>query len=227
MEATGRASRIIGALILAQMVCAVLVNFVLEAPLFGSPGFLVNAAAHSRQIGVSVFAGLATGAIFLAIAITAFPVFRQRSQALALWLFALAVVGLSLAAVEHMSVMSMVSLSQAYASAAAAEQGQIQALRVVMASARNWAHYLGRFSDGSTLFVLYVALYRFALVPRALAAFGLVGVVLQLTAIAMPFFGHGVVFPMLAPLGVSQLVLALWLIVKGFRSQESTRNEAG
>jgi len=82
MKAASRASRIIGALILAQMVGGVLVNFVLTAPLFGVPGFLVNAAAHSQQIGLSVLLGLATGAISLAIAITAFPVFRQYSHVL-------------------------------------------------------------------------------------------------------------------------------------------------
>jgi hypothetical protein len=226
MKAASRASRIIGVLILAQMVGGVLVNFVLTAPLFGAPGFLVNAAAHSQQIGLSVLLGLATGAISVAIAITAFPVFRQYSEAMALWFVALAVVSLSLAAVENMSVMSMLSLSEAYAKASAAERDQFQVLRVVVASARNWAHFIGLVVAGSTIFVLYAVLYRFALIPRALAAFGLVAVMLQLTAVVMPLFGNGVVFLMLAPLGVSQLALALWLITKGFRSQTSMRNEA-
>jgi len=216
---TSGSGRIIGALILAQMVGGVLVNFVLTAPLFGEPGFLVNAAAHSQQIAVSVLLGMAVEAIFIAIAITALPVFCKHSQTLALWFVALAVVNLSVAAVENMSVMSMLSLSEAYTKASAPAHDQFQALRVVVGSARNWAHFLARMLDGSTLFVLYAVLYRFALVPRALAAFGLTAVALELMAVAMPLFGHGVVFLMLAPLAVSQLALALWLIAKGFRSQ--------
>jgi hypothetical protein len=43
----------------------------------------------------------------------------------------------------------------------------------------------------------------------------------MVTAVAMPLFGHDVVFPMLAPLGLSQLILAVWLITKGFRGQPS------
>lgn len=144
---------------------------------------------------------------------------------MALWFIALAVVSLSVAAVEHMSVMSMVSLSEAYAKASPAERDPFPALRVVVASARNWAHYVSRVVDGSTLFVLYAVMYRFALIPRALAAFGLAAVMLQLTAVAMPLFGRPVVFPLLAPLGVSQLVLALWLITKGFRTQPNMGNE--
>ena len=225
MGAASGASRIIGVLVLAQMVGGALVNFVLMAPLFGEPGFLVNAAAHAPQISLSVLLGLAVGALSLGIAITAFPVFRQYSQAMALWFVALAVVSLSLSAVENISVMSMLSLSEAYAKANGAERELFQALRVIVSSARNWAHYIGLIVAGSTLLVLYAVLYRFALVPRALAAFGLAAVVLQITAVAMPLFGQGIVFLMLAPLGVSQLALALWLIAKGFRGQAYSKNE--
>lgn len=220
MVATRIAGRIIGVLILAQMVGGVLVNFVLAAPLFGAPGFLVNAAPHALQISASVLLGLATGALAVGIAITAFPVFRQYSQAMALWFVAVAVVSLSVATVENMNVMSMLSLSESYAKASAADRDRFEALRIVVASARNWAHYIGLIVAGATLFVLYAVLYRFALVPRALAAFGLVAVILQISAVAMPLFGQSIVFLMLAPLGVSQLLLALWLIAKGFRGQE-------
>ena len=123
-----------------------------------------------------------------------------------------------------MNVMSMVSLSEAYSRASPAEHDQFQALRVVVASARDWAHYVARVVDGSFLFVFYAVMYRFALVPRALAAFGLVAVMLQLTSVARPLFEHDVVFLMLAPLGVSQLVLALWLILQGFRNQANRQS---
>jgi hypothetical protein len=222
-EAANRASRRIGALILLQMIGSGLVNFVLSAPLFGSPGFLVSAAAHPRRLGLSVVLGLALGAISLAIAITAFPIFRRYSQAMALGLVALGGVVLALAAVENMNVMSMLSLSQAYAKAGAAERESFQVLRVVVASARNWAHFVGLIFAGATHFVLYAVLYRFALVPRALAAFGLGAVLLQIAVVAMPLFGQDVVFPLLAPMGLSQLALALWLLLKGFQDAPVVR----
>ena len=57
MDAALRAGRLIGVLIIIQMVGGIAVNFVLEAPLFGAPGFLVNAASHSRQIGLAARGG--------------------------------------------------------------------------------------------------------------------------------------------------------------------------
>ena len=220
MRGAGNPGRICGVLILAQMLGGVLVNFVLAAPLFGPPGFLVNAAPHSLQIVFSVLLGLVVGALSLAIAITVLPVFRHYAPALALWFVALACVGLAAMVVEQVGVMSMLSLSEAYNSASIAERESFQGLRIVVASARNWAHYLGLIVAGSTLLVLYTVLHRFALVPRALAAFGLAAVLLQLVAVAMPLFGYSVVFLLLAPLGVSQLILAVWLIAKGFRDPE-------
>ena len=219
MEASRTASRIIAALILTQMVSGGLINFVLEAPLIGAPGFLVNAAPHASQIALAAILGLAVGALSLGIAITAYPVFRPYSQAMALWFVALSVAGLSAAAVENMNVMSMVSLSLEYTKANGADRDTFQTVRVVVASARNWAHFIGLIIAGSTLFVMYAVLYRFALVPRALAAFGLAAVVLQIVTVAMPLFGQGVVFLLLAPLGLCQLALAVWLIAKGFRTQ--------
>ena len=34
-----------------------------------------------------------------------------------------------------------------------------------------------------------------------------------------PLFGYPVVFPLLAVMGLSQLILSLWLLVKGFNNQ--------
>jgi len=222
MDIERRAGRIVGALFLAQMGGSAVLNFRLEAPLFGDPGFLLNAASHAHQIGASALVGLAVGALLPAVAITVFPIVRAHSQTLALWLFALAAVGLALAAIEQASVMSMVSLSQAYANAAPAARAEFQAMRGIVASTRNWVHDLARLLDGTTLLVFDLALFRFLLVPRALAGLGLVAALCQLTGIAVVLFGRPVVFPLLAPMGLAQLALSAWLLSKGFARTTAT-----
>ena len=219
METESRAGRIIGILILVQMVGGPIVEFVLEAPLFGTPGFLVNAASHPQQIGLAALLGLAIMATWVGMAITAFPVFRQRVPTLALWFLALSVAILAAGVAEYTAMMSMVSASEAYAKASPAQREQLETIRVLVAAARNWPHFMVRIVAGATIFVFYAALYRSALVPRALAAFGMIAAVLMATSLAMPFFGGEVVFPMLAPLGLCQLILAVWLVMKGFRHQ--------
>ena len=219
MGTASQASRIVGVLIIMQMVGSGVMNFVLEAPLFKGPGFLLNAAPHSKQIALAVLIGLVTGALWVGIAITMFPIFFPRSQALALWLIALAVVILGVAIVENIGVMSMVSLSEAYTKATTVDCEQFEGARVVVAAARNWPHYIGRIFIGCATFVLYAALNRFTLVPRALAALGLIASVLMVMALVMPLFGYQIMFLLLAPMGLTQLTLAVWLLTKGLRDQ--------
>jgi hypothetical protein len=75
---------------------------------------------------------------------------------------------------------------------------------------------------GTTLLAMYAALYRFRLVPRWLAGFGILACASQMIAVARPVFGGWVVFAMLAPLGAAQLLLLGWLVVKGLRAPEAT-----
>jgi hypothetical protein len=212
------AGRVVGALILAQMIAGMLVHLVLTAPLFGVPGFLLNAAAHASQIAFSVLLGLAMAALSIAIVVVVFPLIRPRAEGMALALLALAAASFAVTAVEQISVMSMVSLSEAYAQAGATEREAFRGLRIVVASARNWAHYVGLIIGGGSVLLLYAAFYRLALAPRALAALGMAAAALQMAAVAMPLFGIGIIFPLLAPLALTQLVLALWLLARGFRS---------
>ena len=217
MDAAVRAGRIIGALIILKMIGSGFVNFGLEAPLFGSPGFLQNAAAHSTQIASGALLGIGIEALWLATAVVAFPFLYERARTLTFWFCAFAVVILGIAVAEAASVMSMISASEAYAKAGPAGQEQLQMVRPVIAATRNWVHVLGRTADGVATLVFYAALYRAVLVPRWIAGFGLVCVVLMLAGITQPFFGNEVIFPLLAPLAISELLLAAWLLAKGFR----------
>ena len=68
-----KTGRIIGALLLLQVAVGILLNFVFTAPLFGEPGFLINAAPHATQIAQSVLLSIAMGLVSLTIEKSAFP----------------------------------------------------------------------------------------------------------------------------------------------------------
>ena len=216
METAKGAGRVVGVMLLAQMTVAFLVNQFLLGPVFAPPGYLVNAAAHPLSIRLAVLIGLGAGALTVAIAIAATPVFRRYSPAMTLWFLVLAAANFALTAVENMAVMSLLSLSQAYAKAGGADAALFETLRIVVGSARNWAHYINLAVSGGMLLMLYGVLCRFALVPRALAGFGLGAVLLQLTAVTTPLFGQPITFALLMPLALSHLLLSVWLMARGF-----------
>ena len=63
--------------------------------------------------------------------------------------------------------------------------------------------------------MLYYVLYQSKLLPRWLAGWGFVGAILYLTAGVLAVFATDFSIFML-PLGLQEMVMAVWLIVKGF-----------
>jgi hypothetical protein len=182
----------------------------------GPRDFLANAAGASLQIRVAVFLLFANCALTIGITVAAWPVFRQYSERMALWLLAASVIMFSLQAVDNAHILSMLSLSQQYAQAGGPDD-LFLTLAAVVGSTRRWVHFTELLVIDAWIFLLYSVLYRFAVVPRALAAFGLLTVVLHFTGIPLRgFLGYSLVTPMGVPMGLSHLGLALWLMARGF-----------
>jgi len=219
MRSAKSVGQIIGMLLFVQL-AGLIVPFVLLHPLTRGPrDFLANAAGASLQIKLAVFLLFANCALTIGIAIAAWPVFRQYSEAMALWLLAAGVIMFSLQAVDNAHMLSMMSLSQQYAQAGGPDE-LIQTLAAVVGSTRRWAHYSELLVIDAWIFVLYWILYRFALVPRALAAFGLLTVMLHFTGIPLRgFLGYSLVTLMGVPMAFSHIALALWMMARGFEER--------
>jgi Domain of unknown function (DUF4386) len=230
MTSTRHIGRIIGVLLLVHLATGLIVPYVLLQPLTKPPAdFLDTAAGMSSQVRINVFLLFVGGAISVGISIAAWPVVRERSYRLGLWLLALALVNFTLQIVENRHWLSMLSVSQAYAEAGAAEAALFRSIGIVVRSAWRWAHYSHILVVVGWIFTLYCVVFRCALVPRALAAIGMVTSVLQVTGITLPVFaGYLMPFPELfgMPLGVSNLLLSVWLMAKGFKEPDGTARAA-
>jgi hypothetical protein len=112
----------------------------------------------------------------------------------------------------------MLSLSQSYSQAG--EQGGdelFQSLAALVGTTRRWSHYSVLLAIDGWILLLYSILYRFSLVPRAVAVFGLITVMLHFSGIPLRgFLGLGLVTPMGVPMALSHITLATWLVIKGF-----------
>ena len=109
------------------------------------------------------------------------------------------------------------SLSQEYTSAGTAKAELFQGLAVVVGAARKWSHYTFLLTVGCWILLLFTLLYRFRFVPRALAAFGMIGAVLQIAGVSLRgLLGHPPETRLAMPLAPAYVLLAVWLMVKGF-----------
>jgi hypothetical protein len=221
MKSAKSIGRTVGILLLLQLAAGLTVPFILLRPLIaGSPGFLTTAAENSFQIRSAALLAFVGAALTVSLGITALPVFRRYSTATALWFLAACVISFALDAVHSATVMSMLSLSQDYVKQGGTDSGLYQATGVAVASARRWAHAAQLIGIGTWIFIFYSSLLRFALIPRVLAALGLIGIFLQFIGVTlMMFLGYRIIGEMAMPMLPIQIVAAIWLIVKGFNEK--------
>jgi hypothetical protein len=191
---------------------------VLLQPLTAPPAGFLETAAGCRTNRLNVLVcWWAVDPVGIAVAL--WPIARRFGHALGLWLLTLAAVNLTLQVVENGHWLSMLSLSQAYEEAGPGKAALFQTLGSVVRAAWKWEHYAHIFTVVAWLFVLYALLHRYALVPRVLAAVGLLTAVLHFVGITLPvFLDYSVPFPIVfgMPLGVANLALASRLLAKGF-----------
>ena len=221
MRSAKSVGRIIGVLVFVQLV-GLSLPFILMMPAT-SAGFLENAAGYAAQIRVAVFLLFANSALTIGIAITAFPVLREYSYSMALWFLTVSIIWFSLQAVDNAHILTMMSLSQRYNDAGTVNEQLFSALGALARSSRVWAHYTTLLVIDTWFFVFYFLLYRFSLVPRALAGFGLLMVIVHAAAIPLPMFIGYRSMPTLGfSLALSHLAVGGWLIARGFNEGRRT-----
>ena len=215
MRSAKSTGRIIGILLFVQLVVLAL-GFILLLPITTS-AFLENAAGVAFQIRAAVFLLFAGGAVTIGIAIAGFPIFREYSYRMGLWFLAFSIIWFSMQAVDNIHILSMLSLSQQYAERGASNAELFGALATTVRSTRVWAHYTELLVIDTWFFVFYSLLFRFSLIPRALAGFGLIMVIVHAAAIPLPMFlDYNRVMVLAYSLTLSYLAVGTWLVVKGF-----------
>jgi hypothetical protein len=136
---------------------------------------------------------------------------------MALWFIASSIIWFARQAVDNIHILSVLSLSQQYTKGVTSNAELFGALATAARSTRVWAHYTQLLVIDAWFVLFYGMLFRFSLVPRALAGFGLVMVVVHAVAIPLPMFvGYDRVMVLAYSLTLSYLAVGGWLAVKGF-----------
>jgi Domain of unknown function (DUF4386) len=131
-------------------------------------------------------------------------------------MYGLAVVGL----------LSVLALSRSYPQAAPTNQVSIQSAADGLLAVREQAGLASVLAFSVGGFMYYTVFYRARLIPRWLAGWGIVAIALLVGAWLAALFNHRPIidYSVLAlPIGLQEMVLAIWLIVKGFEPAEHVR----
>ena len=218
MNSIKRTSRIIGILFLVQMMAAI-INFsiILDPILYGPEDILVEISSNSSNVIIAMFLGLLCGASVFAIATIVFPILKMYSERIALWYFGLRLGEFLSWLITGIFLLSLLSLSQEYTQAEMQNPLHLKAIGKTLLSSHGATMNLSLIVYCLASIMFYYLLFRTKLVPRFISVWGLIAVPLLFTEITFNIFGASLGGMLLMmPIGLNEILLGTWLIVRGF-----------
>ena len=192
----------------------------LEPALTGAD-YLTGIADHPGQLAAAALVYLVAAGTSAGIALALYPVLKEIHAGLALG----AVVFRTIEAVFYtLAVVDLLSI-RPLATAPADDRAPVRAIADSLLSTRDHATLAGVFAFCTGALMYYALFYRSRLIPRWLSGWGMAGVLLMLTACLFALFSDKPVTGytvLILPIAVQEMVLAVWLLAKGFSPARRT-----
>jgi hypothetical protein len=211
----------VGVLYIIGTVTGVL-SMLVTQPLLNDPAYLHTVAAQGNQIRLGALLVFIMGLALAMVPVMMFPILKKQNE-----VFALGYVvfrgGLETftSIAEVIFLLLLVSFSQVSVQAGAADAANMQALGSVLRNAVEMSTTTEIvFPLGALMF--YTVLYQANLLPRWISGWGLIGAILFEAAGVLHLFAligqtSTIMLVLVLPIGVQEMVMAVWLIVKGFQ----------
>jgi hypothetical protein len=190
--------------------------------ILNTPDHLTTIATHEGQMIIATLLKFIMGVACAGIGLALYPILKKYNEGLAIGAVGFRTIEGVVDIVGALSYIALLALSQEFVKAGAPASSYFQTADVVINAGIGWfrdAAMLLTFGIGALMY--YVVFYQYSLVPRWLTVWGLVGITLTIISALL------VMFHLLPPFGTIQvilnlpilpqeLVLAVWLIAKGF-----------
>jgi hypothetical protein len=221
MNSSRKTAIIAGVLFIIATVAGVL-GTLFSKPILDATDYLIKISANENRIAIGALLAFIAALASASIAISLYPVLKKYNQGLALAAVGFRLIEGVFYVVRVMGLLLLLTLSQEFVKAGAPDSSYFQTSGALIVAGRDWVGNVGlllAFSVGALMY--YYIFYQTRLVPRWLSGWGLVGATLCMVAGILVMFR--VIGPMstaqivlAVPIGLQEMVLAVWLIVKGF-----------
>jgi len=186
----------------------------------GDPDYLAAISANENQVLIGALLWLAYTASAVAIPIVLFPILRKHNEGFALGYAGARMFEGLFEALSVFSLLLLLSLSREFVAAGAPVASHFQTSGALLLAAIDWGSLLLDLAWLLSVPVFNYVLYQSKLIPRWLSVWGLIGGALWLATWPVRWFslGPSLIEVFALPIAAQEMILAAWLIVKGFNS---------
>jgi hypothetical protein len=195
------------------------------APTLTGTDYLAEVALHPHRLETAALLYLVAAGTSVGIAIALYPVLKKINAALAIGSVVFRTIEAVFYTAAVVSLLSLLSLSRQLTTASGGNDATIHAIADALLSLRDQSTLAGVLAFSTSALMYYSLFYRTRLVPRWLSGWGLAGALLMMTACLLALFNNDPVTGyalLILPIAVQEMVLAVWLLVKGFNPPAST-----
>ncbi len=181
--------------------------------------YLTQFSTHTNQVAAGVLLILIGYFACAGIAVVMYPVLKKWDTGLALGSVIFRTIETAFYMIGLVSLLSLLTLGQQYTTAGAADRTSLQAIGNLLVIVRNNTALFAVFAFCLGVFMYYYLFFQSRLIPRWLSGFGIVAIILMMVACVLALFSGNRItsyIPLAAPIFLQEMVLAVWLIVKGF-----------
>jgi hypothetical protein len=216
-----KTARIVGILYIIGTAAGVM-SVVLTQSLLNAPDLLGNVSTNQNQLIIGSLLVLIMGLALALVAVTLYKILKKQNETLALgYLVFRGALETVIYIVMVITWLFLVIVSREYLKAGTPDASQFQTLGTVLLNGNNAiGTILGIvFSLGALM--LYYVFWRSKLIPRWISGWGFFAIILHLSTNFFIMFditssASTVTTVMNLPIGLQEMVMAVWLIVKGF-----------
>ncbi len=229
LDANRRAGIVTGILFIAATAAGAL--SMLMQPILDAPDYLTKISANEPKVLTGALLLFIMGWAGAGIGISMYPILRRHNEGLALGAAGFRIIEGVFDGIGAVLILLLASLSREFIKAGPTGLAQFQNLGALLAEGRTWVGDVGALPAWCIGAYLYYSLfYRTRLVPRWLSVWGLVGITLTVIASILVLFRQIVPLStvqllMNLPIAPQEIVLAIWLIVKGFNPSAMTSQQ--
>src|ERR1035437_6738851 len=211
-------------LLLGTVVGVIGLGVVLEQLNSATDSLTVYGESETR-VAVASLVELFTGVVLVGMAIAVYPVLKKFSPSAAIAYIGARLLEGVIYIILVLSMLALAGLGRDYIAAGSPSDSYFQVAGGLLLVVPDWAGHgildVAIFPLGAV--ILYAVFYRVEFVPRWLSVWGQAGAVLYWVAGFLVMFHfiaplESVHVMLQAPLGLQEVVLAIWLMAKGFNA---------
>jgi hypothetical protein len=184
--------------------------------------YLIKASANANQVIFAAFFQFIMTVAYLGIAIALYPVLRKYNERLALGFLCFRIIAAVFIVIGVIILLLILTISQEYVKSGTPDLSYFQFFGGLLKTGRDLVNHVAMIISlniGTIMF--YFILFQSKLIPKWLSGWGIIGAILTITASLLVMFRLiEIITPVYIiiniPMALQELILAIWLIVKGF-----------